>query len=351
MVMSVVIKELLARGHSVILFTSNPLGGGLLSGIADIDYQYFDFSWHPSRIKNLLSYLRVQLVLFFRLIRYKNVDCIFYVNTIMPFGATLAGKFIRKKTFVHMHETSVRPVLLRDFLLFVARKCATATMYVSEFLCNLHPTHPATMKVVPNSLGDEFVKKASSSQPVYKAPFRVLMLCSVKKYKGIDEFAALARALPRFEFTLVLNGDDAQIAAWVEQLVKPENLTVFGPQRDTHPFYSTSHIVLNLSHPDSWVETFGLTALEAMAYSLPVIVPNCGGIAELVEDGVNGYKISVPDLDLIQSKLQYMLSSHDIYSQFSKNAFIKSQNYSSGKQGDAIESILLGTSSTSNEVP
>ena len=32
------------------------------------------------------------------------------------------------------------------------------------------------------------------------------------------------------------------------------------------------------------IETFGLTALEAMAFGLPVIVPTVGGIAEMVEE-------------------------------------------------------------------
>ena len=36
---------------------------------------------------------------------------------------------------------------------------------------------------------------------------------------------------------------------------------------------------------------------------LPVIVPTEGGIAEMVEDGVNGYKIDVQNLEEIENKI------------------------------------------------
>ena len=55
------------------------------------------------------------------------------------------------------------------------------------------------------------------------------------------------------------------------------------------------------------VETFGLTALEAMSAGLPVIVPTEGGIAEMVTDGDNGYKIDVQDLNKIVEYVHLLL--------------------------------------------
>jgi glycosyltransferase involved in cell wall biosynthesis len=42
-------------------------------------------------------------------------------------------------------------------------------------------------------------------------------------------------------------------------------------------------------------EPFGIVVIEAMATSLPVVVPNSGGIREAVDDGVNGF--TYPALD------------------------------------------------------
>ena len=62
-------------------------------------------------------------------------------------------------------------------------------------------------------------------------------------------------------------------------------------------FYNEAAIVINLTNPKLAVETFGLTPLEAMSAGLPVIVPTVGGIAEMVGDGDNGYKIDVQELE------------------------------------------------------
>ena len=198
------------------------------------------------------------------------------------------------------------------------------------------------MYVVSNSLTDEFVSKSSVTTPKFIPPYKILMLCSLKNYKGINEFVELSGRMPTLEFHLLLNARMDQIQNWIETKKKMNNLYIYGPQRNLHPYYSSSHIVINLSHPDSWIETFGLTALEAMAYGLPVVVPDCGGIAELVEDGINGFRINVTNLELIQSKIIYMLSDPGIYMRFSNSSREKSRLYNSQKQCDAVESILLG---------
>jgi len=77
---------------------------------------------------------------------------------------------------------------------------------------------------------------------------------------------------------------------------------------------------MNLSRPDEWKETFGLTALEAMMYGLPVIVPPVGGIAEIVQDGITGYHIDGKDTDLIVSRLRVLSSAPLQYKSISRLA-------------------------------
>lgn len=66
--------------------------------------------------------------------------------------------------------------------------------------------------------------------------------------------------------------------------------------KNTHPFYQEASIILNLSDVNLWVETFGLTILEGMAYQLPAIVPPVGGVIELVEENKNGFLIDSKDI-------------------------------------------------------
>ena len=47
-----------------------------------------------------------------------------------------------------------------------------------------------------------------------------------------------------------------------------DNLQIVSRQNDVAPFYNEASIVLNLSDKRRFVETFGLTALEAMSAGL-----------------------------------------------------------------------------------
>ncbi|MFR1750507.1 MAG: glycosyltransferase [Parabacteroides distasonis] len=116
-----------------------------------------------------------------------------------------------------------------------------------------------------------------------------------------------------------------------------DNLRIVSRQNDVTPFYNEASIVLNLSDKQRFVETFGLTALEAMSAGLPVIVPTEGGIAEIVEDGANGYKIDVQDLDRIDCMIEEIFQDKDHYIRMANEANQVSLGF---KESVMIEKIL-----------
>lgn len=116
-----------------------------------------------------------------------------------------------------------------------------------------------------------------------------------------------------------------------------DNLQIISRQNDVTPFYNEASIVLNLSDKQRFVETFGLTALEAMSAGLPVIVPTEGGIAEMVEDGANGYKLDVQDLDRIDCMIEEIFQDKDHYIRMANEANQVSLGF---KESVMIEKIL-----------
>ena len=116
-----------------------------------------------------------------------------------------------------------------------------------------------------------------------------------------------------------------------------DNLQIISRQNDVTPFYNEASIVLNRSDKRRFVETFGLTALEAMSAGLPVIVPTEGGIAEMVEDGANGYKIDVQDLDRINCMIEEIFQDKDHYIRMANEANQVSLGF---KESVMIEKIL-----------
>jgi len=152
------------------------------------------------------------------------------------------------------------------------------------------------------------------------------MLCSFKAYKGIENFADLARRDPRRSYTLILNASSRQISAFREKHQDLRNLQIISSPPDLHPYYREAGILLNLSHPDKWIESFGMTALEGMAYGLPCIVPEVGGIAELVPDDC-GFRTSVFHPEKIIRQIDFLFSDERIYAEYASSALKRSENY------------------------
>ncbi len=74
--------------------------------------------------------------------------------------------------------------------------------------------------------------------------------------------------------------------------------------------------MLNLSHPDRWIESFGMTALEAMAYSTPCIVPEEGGIAELITS-MCGFRVSYKQPEVISEAIKILFNDEYTYASYS----------------------------------
>ena len=196
--------------------------------------------------------------------------------------------------------------------------------------------------VVPNALPREFVERAVVDVERAFERKRVLMLGSLKAYKGTSEFVALAERLPKYEFVLVLNEEQENIDDYMVKngLVVPSNLKIFARQADVVPFYAEASVVVNLSNKNQFVETFGLTALEAMVFGLPVIVPTVGGIAEMVEDGVNGWKVDVQELDEVAVRIEEMLEDRVLYGRLAEGAVAQAERYSQQSMVNSLQSIV-----------
>ena len=71
-----------------------------------------------------------------------------------------------------------------------------------------------------------------------------------------------------------------------------------------------------------------------------MIVPTEGGIAEMVTDGENGYKIDVQDLNKIVEYVHLLLSDQELYNKLSNNAYAYSQNFNIDKMTESILSLF-----------
>lgn len=330
-VLKMVLEGLLKKGYRVDLVSSK---GGVLDELLRYDNLHkssYPYCFSSNAVLTMVRYSIVQIYTFFLAFRWLFCkETVFYINTLLPVGPALAGRLMGKRVVYHYHENAFVKGAFYKVLAFAMQKLANEIICVSAYQASFLK-RKKRVTIVPNALPTKFVNRL---HPDVEAAFKrktVLMLSSLKEYKGTREFIELANRMSQYKFVLVINDTQENINKYLFNNnladVIGDNLTIYSRQTDVVSFYNASSVVVSLTNPRMVVETFGLTPLEAMSAGLPVIVPTVGGIAEMVEDGVNGYKTDVQDLDKMQMQIGCMLSDKVLYTKLSKSALIHSQKY------------------------
>jgi L-malate glycosyltransferase len=102
-----------------------------------------------------------------------------------------------------------------------------------------------------------------------------------------------------------------------------DKVIFFGNSNETDQILSYSDLFLLPSE----TESFGLAALEAMAWSVPVISSNSGGLPEVNFDGESGYLSEVGNVDEMAENALKILKDDAILNQFRQNALKVAQQF------------------------
>ena len=298
-------------------------------------------------LATLWAYMVSQVHLSYRLWRARDIDrdAVLYVNTLLPFAAAVYGWLSGRRVVCHLHEASMRPWLLRWFLLNIARRAADCVICVSEF-------HRRSLgledgRVVFNAVDAALFTCGLRSVyvPRRAGVFNVCMLCSLRDYKGVPEFVRLAQELAADAslcFQLVVSDEETAARKYFDAQVMPDNLRVLHGVADVSHIYSQAGLVVNLSRVDLCQETFGLTLLEAMTFGVPVIAPPMGGPAELVENGVQGFLIDSRDADALRATVARLAGDEALCLRLSAQGRRKAQAFSPEVFQSAIRGAVFG---------
>lgn len=87
-------------------------------------------------------------------------------------------------------------------------------------------------------------------------------------------------------------------------------------------------------------ESFGMVALEAMACGTPVIASEIGGLAFLVQDGVNGFHVPTREPAALAARIQQVLADDSLRAVISQAARNTAQDYDWAVIGDRLMAIF-----------
>jgi glycosyltransferase involved in cell wall biosynthesis len=125
----------------------------------------------------------------------------------------------------------------------------------------------------------------------------------------LEAWRTIAAAVP--DATLLVVGEGSQRAA-LEALAADLGVAdrvVFTGRRDDVPAVTAA---LDVAVLPSYREALGLTVLEAMALSRPVVASNVGGIPEMIEDGVTGLLVPPRDAGALAAAILRLLRDHPL---------------------------------------
>lgn len=152
-------------------------------------------------------------------------------------------------------------------------------------------------------------------------------ISNFRKVKRVrDAVRIFSKISKKIDSKLLLIGDGPEMQN-IEDLSRELNLgdslRFLGKQDAIEEILAVSDLFLMPSENES----FGLSALEAMACEVPVISSNAGGLTEVNINGVTGFTSNVGDIEKMSADALKLLENDNLLSEFSANALNNALEY------------------------
>jgi glycosyltransferase involved in cell wall biosynthesis len=125
----------------------------------------------------------------------------------------------------------------------------------------------------------------------------------------IEAWPQVLRAVPDAYLLIVGEGSRREALEAQAREMRVAHRVVFTGRRDDVPSVTAA---LDVAVLPSYREAQGLSILEAMALSRPVVASNVGGIPEMIEDGVTGLLVPPHDADALARSISRLLLDHPL---------------------------------------
>lgn len=161
---------------------------------------------------------------------------------------------------------------------------------------------------------------------------KILMhISNFRKVKRIQDIVkAFAIVQEKVPSKLLLIGDGPErsnVEVLVRELDLQKSVQFIGEIKEVESALCAADLFVLASESES----FGLAALEAMAASVPVISTNTGGLPEVNIHAETGFLSAVGDFEKMASNILELLLNDDKRTLFSKNAFIRAEQFDIAK--------------------
>jgi len=276
-------------------------------------------------------------------------------NSLNPFFVT----FIKRNTPVvftpHYHPTGNHPKIIRKFFdntfgsysLKNADKIIVLTLYERKMIEKIIDSKK--INLIPNPFIIE--KKNISNVDILKFKEKwnlkkrnILYVGRLAKHKGIDILIkAFKEVILKYEDTsLLIVGEDNGALSYLNTIKNELNLKqVYFTGKLSDNDLIKSYLSSDVFVLPSSYEAFGMVLLEAMAYGVPVIGTNVGGITHVLNNGKCGEIVDYGNVDELNNAIIKLLEDDRIRSNFVENGYKRINDFSITEISKKLEKTYL----------
>lgn len=283
------------------------------------------------------------------LTKNKHYDCVIgFRSGICSLIAAFAVDADKRIIWWHHGEFNVSTkkyetiALACDKVISVSQSCA-------DMLIENVSTIKSKLVVIPNMLdGDRLQKKCEEGSPYNGNGIHIVTVCRISHEKHIENVIYAATYLKKmdYQFCWHIVGDGI-LKKEMESLAidnEVSDCVVFeGSKTNPYPYmkYATLYV-----HP-SYVESQGLTILEAMSLQVPCVVTKSRGPCEFIQDSVNGVLVEQSPDALINGILRILMDK-ELYKRIKENTCCP-EKFSPEQVMKTIEKEIICTKRVENE--
>ena len=300
-----------------------PHDGPLGHAAAELDIPVFirkRVPWVPvldgssggNRLRHLFRFLRTlhtRCRALEELIASHGVELV-YTNTVTCIEGAIAARRTRKPHVWHIHESilgnrDLMPLLPYRLLCAAVGFLSRSIIFCSRTVARDYPALSGKASVVHNGLPVSPLRNRRAARSEAEREFGieagakiVAVVSALTPGKDHLTFLAaaeqVARRVENAVFLIVGSGSEQYtqtIRRQIAELCLDSRVRLLGWRDDIQDLLAAIDVLVISSRQES----FGLTAIEALAMEIPVVATKCGGPEEVVEEGVTGLLIPVKD--------------------------------------------------------
>lgn len=231
-------------------------------------------------------------------------------------------KFITKKKMVSVIHSCYTPAsckrfeklkkIIWDIILKKSLKVSDGVIYVSNAGKASYEKKFPNIKIrsfiVYNGISPQKIIDGKMNTISIDPPINITYIGRLSSIKGIDNLIRAVAIVNKSDAVLLSIVGDGEDRKRLEKLVQDLNIdsitTFYGQQTDVASYLKRASIFV---YPSICPEVFGISIVEAMAYGVPCISNNVGGIPEVIKNGVSGLLCDTFDPDELASKINTII--------------------------------------------